>query len=190
MKNLILALFLLVNLSVYAQKPCELDINLKDSIGSYKSTKQYMVFERSFAGNSTHIFFALTETNGVLGVEVQSLQRSSEFVKAMCFDANSKVFMQLQNGKIVNLLHVDKEDCGILLRDDKKVNTRVLTGSFVFSRENYEDLKVSPVTFMRIQYAGETIDYPFRSGFVSELNKTMYEPETYFMKNIKCIEAN
>jgi len=190
MKNLIAALFLLINLAAFAQKPCELDANINDSVGTYKSTKQYMIFERSFAGNSTHVFFALTNTNGAIGVEAQILQRSPDFIKATCFDSGSRIFLQLQNGKIVSLLHAGNGNCGTLLVGEKGINNRVLTGTFLFARENYEDLKTSPVTFMRIKYGAETVDYPFMSGFVSELDKTMYEPENYFRNYIKCIEAN
>ena len=190
MKKIVLALFLLTNVSLLAQKPCEIDTDINDTVGTYKSTKQYMIFERSFAGNSTNVFFSLTNTNGVLGVEIQTLQRSNEFIKANCFTASSKIYLQLQNGKIVMLIYTGMDSCGTLLRDDKNYNNRILTGSFLFSKENYEDLKTSPVTFMRIQFAGDTIDYPFRTGFVSLLDKTMYEPEKYFMNYIKCIETN
>jgi hypothetical protein len=190
MKKIIIALFLLTNLSIYAQKPCEIDTDINDTVGSYKSTKQYMIFERSFAGNSTNIFFSLTNTNGVLGIEAQILQRSSEFIKAICLDASSKIYLQLQNGKIVTLIHAGSDSCGTLVRDEKNGNNRIVTSTFLFAKENYEELKVSPVTFMRIQYSGETVDYPFRSGFVSLLDKKMYEPERYFMNYINCIETN
>jgi hypothetical protein len=190
MKKIALALLLLVNLSVFGQKPCEIDANVNDSVGIYKSTKQYMIFERSFAGNSTNIFFALTNTNGILGIELQQVQSSSDFVKASCFDANSRVYLQLNNGKIVTLLYVGNETCGTFIRNDKNQNVRILSGSFVFSKENFEELKVSPVTFMRIKFAGETLDYPFKTGFVSVIDKAMYEPETFFMNFMKCIEAN
>ena len=188
MKNLVLAVLLLFKFTTFAQKPCEIDANVNDSIGTYKSTKQYMIFERSFAGNSTNLFFAITNTNGVLGVEAQVLQRSNEFIKACCFDANSKIYLQLQNGKIVTLFHAGKDDCGTFIRDDKNGNNRIISSTFLFIKENYEDLKVSPVTFMRVQFSGETVDYPFKTGFVSELDKKMYEPETYFMNYLKCVE--
>ncbi len=188
MKNLILAFFLLLNLITFAQKPCVLDADVNDSIGTFKSTKQYMIYERSFAGNSTNLFFALTNTNGLLGIETQILQRSNDFIKAMCFDSNSKIYLQLQNGKIVMLLHIGNDDCGTLIRDDTNLNNRILTGTFLFSKENYEELKVAPITFMRIQFAGETIDYPFKTNFVSQLDKTMYMPESYFINYLKCIE--
>lgn len=188
MKNLVIALFLFINYSAFAQKPCEIDTNVSDTLGTYKLTKQSIVFERSFAGNSTTVFFALSNTNGVLGLETQQLQRSSDFIKANCWDANSRIYLQLNNGKIVSLFYVGTETCGSLIRNDKNQNTRVLSGTFLFSKDNFEDLKVSPVTFMRIKYASETIDYPLKTGFVSELDKKMYEPEKYFMDFIKCVE--
>ena len=190
MKKIVLALFLLANLSVFAQKPCEIDANISDSVGTYKSTKQYMIFERSFAGNTTDIFFSLTNTNGILGLEVQQIISSSEFIKASCFNSDSRIYLQLNNGKIMTLFYVGNETCGTLIRNDKNQNIRIMSGSFVFSKENYEDLKVSPVTFMRIKYAGETLDYPLRTGFVSVLDNMMYEPEKYFMNYMRCVEIN
>ena len=75
--------------------------------------------------------------------------------------------MQLNNGKIVTLLFAGVETCGTLVRNDKNENTRILTGSFVFSKENFEELKTSPVTFMRIKYSSEIIDYPFKTELIS-----------------------
>lgn len=188
MNKIVLALFLFANLNAFSQKPCEIETNVTDSIGTYKSTKQFIIFERSFAGNSTDIFFALSNNNGVLGLELQLLRRSSGFIKANCFDANSRIYLQLNNGKIVTLLYFGNETCGTLIQNENGPNNRITTASFVFSRDNYEDLKVSPVTFMRIKYAGETVDYPFKTEFTAELDKKTYQPESYFINYLKCIE--
>ena len=188
MKNLFLALFLLFNLNIFAQKPCDIDTNVTDSLGTYKLTKQFVIFERSFAGNSTDILFALSSNNGVLGLETQQLQSSSDFIKANCFDANSRIYLQLNNGKIVNLLFAGNESCGTLIRNDKNQNCRILSGSFVFSKENFEDLKISQVTFMRIKFASETIDFPFKTEFTAELDKKTYQPENYFIDYLNCVE--
>lgn len=188
MQKIVFALFLFVNLTVFAQKPCEIDTNITDSLGTYKSTKQFIIFERSFAGNSTDIFFALTSNNGILGLETQILRRSSGFIKANCFDANSRIYLQLNNGKIVTLLYVGNETCGTLIRNENNSNSRIMSGSFVFSKDNYEDLKVSPVTFMRVKFSGETIDYPFKTEFTAEIDKKTYQPENYFINYLKCVE--
>ena len=187
-KKIVIALFLFATLCAFSQKPCEIETNVTDSLGTYKSTKQFIVFERSFAGNSTDIFFSLSSNNGVLSLEAQLLKRSSGFINANCFDANSRIYLQLNNGKIVTLLYVGNDTCGTLIQNENSPNSRIMTGSFVFSKENYEELKVSPVTFMRIKFAGETIDYPFRSEFTAELDKKTYQPENYFMNYLNCIE--
>ncbi len=188
MKNVILALFLVVNLTVFAQKPCEIDDNITDSLGTYKSTKQFIIFERSFAGNSNDILFALFSNNGILGIEMQQLQSSAGFIKANCFDSNSRIYLQLNNGKILTLLFAGNETCGTLIRNDKNENSRIMTGSFVFSKDNFEELKVSPVTFMRVKFASETIDFPFKTQFTAELDKKIYRPENYFIDYLKCVE--
>ena len=126
--------------------------------------------------------------NGVLGLETQQLQSSPDFIKANCFDANSRIYLQLNNGKFVTLLFAGNEMCGTLIRNEKNENSRILSGSFVFSKENFEDLKVSPVTFMGMKFAGETIYFPFRIEFTAELDKKTYQPENYFIDYLKCVE--
>ena len=88
----------------------------------------------------------------------------------------------------MTLLFAGNESCGTLIRNDKNENSRILSGSFVFSKENFEELKVSQVTFMRIKFAGEAIDYPFKTEFTSELDKKTYQPENYFIDFLKCVE--
>ena len=188
MKNVVLALFLFLNLTAFAQKPCEIDTNVTDSLGTYKSLKQFIIYERHFAGNDINIFFTLYSNNGILGLETQQVQSSSDFIKANCFNADSRIYLQLNNGKIVTLLYAAEETCGTYIRNDKNGNSRVIVGKFVFSKENFEDLKVSPVTFMRIKFSGETIDYPFKTEIISELDKKTYQPENYFINYLKCIE--
>ncbi len=188
MKKIVLALLLFAGVSAFAQNPCEIDVNVSDSIGTYKSTKQFIIFERSFAGNATDILFALTSNNGVLGIETQIIRRSSGFIKANCFDAGSRIYLQLNNGKIVTLIYVGNDTCGQLISNENNPSSRITSGSFVFSKDNYEQLKVSPVTFMRVKFAGETVDYPFKTEFIAELDKKTYQPENYFINYLKCIE--
>ena len=186
MKNLLYALLLLTTVVAWSQKPCEIDMDVKDSLGTYKATKQALIYERSFAGNATNIFFTLSSTNGVLALETQFLHKSPRFLKASCFDAGSKIYLQLNNGKIVTLLYSGNETCGSLLRDANNVNNRVISGRFLFTKENFEDLATSPVTFMRVKYAGETVDFPFKTELISELDKSKSQPENYFINNLKC----
>ncbi|WP_348822260.1 hypothetical protein [Flavobacterium aestuarii] len=188
MKYILILAFSFLSSSLLAQKPCEYATDVTDSIGTYKATKEYLISEKVFGGNSSYIFYSLALTDGLPTLTVQFIQKSKDFVKANCFDKNSKIFLQLQNGKIVTLLHIDKESCGTLIRDDKGFDNRVKSGIFMFGKENFDELKKSPVTLMRIKYLTDTEDYVFKKEFTSELDGKVYEPETYFIKNIGCVE--
>ncbi len=146
-------------------------------LGTYKSTKEYMIYEKNFAGNSSYIFFSLALTDGLPTLNVQLIQKSKDFMKANCFDKNSKLFLQLNNGKIITLIHIDEENCGTLIRDDKDFDNRVITGSFMFMKDSFEELKNSPVSLMRIKYLTDTEDYIIKKEFKSELNNVIYQPE-------------
>jgi len=188
MKQLFTLTIFLLTLTAFAQKPCEYSTNVTDSIGSYKITNEYLVNEKNFGGTSNYIFFSLAQTDGLPTLNVQLIQKSKEFIKANCFDKNSKIFLQLQNGKIVSLMHINQENCGTLIRDEKGFDNRVNTGIFLFMKDNYEELKKSPVTLMRIKYLTNIEDYIVKSELTSEMNGKIFHPNTYFMDNIRCVE--
>ncbi|WP_310595700.1 hypothetical protein [Flavobacterium sp.] len=186
MKHVLAIALFIFSLQSFAQKPCEYTTNVTDSIGTYKSTKEYMIAEKNFAGTSSYIFFSLAVADGMPLLNVQLIQKSKGFMKANCFDKNSKLFLQLNNGKVVTLIHMDQENCGSMLRDDKGFDNRITPGTFMFMKDSFEELKKSPVSMMRIKYLTDTEDYVLKKQFTSELNNEVYEPETYFVQNIDC----
>lgn len=189
MKYALLAIVCLLQFNLYAQKPCEYATNVVDSIGSYKVTSEYLVHERNFAGKSSYIFFSLVNTDGMPFLNFQQIEKSGDFLKANCFDANSKIYLQLTNGKVVTLIHNNEESCGTMISlPEEAKSTRILTGSFMFMKGSFEDLKESPVSLMRVKFTTETIDYIFKKELTSELTKGIYEPEKYFINFLKCVE--
>jgi hypothetical protein len=188
MKYYIVAAFALLCSSISAQKPCDLSADVKDSLGTYKETRDYLVFERNFGATSSYAFFSLVKTDGMPTLNVQFIDKSKDFIKAKCFDKNSKMYLQLDNGKIVTLLHIDAENCGTTVRDDKQTNNRIMNGIFMFIKGTFEDLKSSPVSVMRVRYATDTVDYIFKSEFTSELDGKTYQPGRYFIDTLHCID--
>lgn len=188
MKKIITLLFLTIFYSTFAQKPCEYSTNVTDSIGTLKTTKDYIIFERNFAGNSSYIFFSLSNSDGTPMLNLQTIQKSADFIKANCMDANSKLFLQLTNGKVITMVHTQNENCGTLLRvEAENKYSRINSGSFLFLKGTLEDLKTSPVSLMLIKYGAEILDYVFKKELVSELTKETYYPENYFIDYLNCI---
>ena len=188
MKKAVLLLVLLISSTLFAQKPCEYSANVTDSIGTYKATKEYMIYEKNFAGNTNYIFYSMALTDGTPTLNINFIQKSKDFLKANCFDKNSKLYLQLNNGKIITLLHIDQENCGTLIRDEKGFDNRVLTGTFMFIKGTFQDLKSSAVNMMRIKYLTDIEDYIIKKEFQSELNSQVYQPETYFVNYLHCME--
>lgn len=170
-----------------AQKPCDFSADVKDSLGVYKSTREYAFYEKVFGSTSTHIFFSLVKTDDMPALNVTSITKSNDFIKANCLDKNSRLYLQLANGKVVTLLYGGDENCGTNVRDQKNKNNRIQTAVFLFMKDNYEELKKSPVVLMRVRYLTDTIDYIVKSSFVSEQDGKTYTPETYFMDSLHCI---
>lgn len=189
MKYFLLVVVLFFQINIYAQKQCEYSQNFADSIGSYKATKDYIVHERNFAGKASYIFFYLINSDGLPALNFQLIEKSGDFLKANCFDKNSKIYLQLTNGKVVTMLHTNDESCGTMVNiDEENKYSRFLTGSFLFMKGTMEDLKTSPVSLIRVKYTTGIIDYVFKKELVSELTKETYQPENYFINYLKCIE--
>lgn len=188
MKYIITIALLFLSINSFSQNNCEYRTNIKDSLGTYKSTIEYMIYEKNFAGNTSYIFYTLALTDGLPTLNLQLIQKSKDFMKANCFDKNSKMFLQLNNGKIITLLHIDQENCGSMVRDDKGFDNRILVGTFMFLKGTIEDLKSSRVNLMRIKYLTDIEDYVIKKEFKSELNDKVYEPESFFIKNLHCID--
>ena len=189
MKHL-LSLLLLLTLSVNAQKKdCIYDIEEKTDSTSLRVLPNVLMHEKIFGNTNEYLFFALLNDNGTPMLSIQQLQKSKDFIKTNCIAKNSKIVLQLMNGKIINLISSDEEACSVLTYDTKeKNNIRVLDGYFYFTKTNYEELKNSPISLMRIQFAGETKDYILKSELNSETLKTKSKPDSFFMEFLKCVE--
>ncbi len=189
MKYVVCLIFLLTITSNYAQKPCEFTTNVVDSIGSYKTTKEYLLYEKNFAGNATYIFGSLILTDEKALFNFQMIEKSADFLKAKCLDKNSKIFLQLNNNKIITFSFASEENCGTLVRDEKGINNRILSGYFNINKADYENLKQSQISFIRVKFAPEVADFVMRKEFKSELNNEVYQPESYFIDFVHCLEA-
>jgi hypothetical protein len=186
-KIIVIISFLTFSLISSAQTDCEYSSNVTDSIGTYKSTKEYLMHERVFGNSQTSIFFSLINAEGLLSLNMQLISKSSEFIAAKCFDKNSKIYIQLTNGKIVTLIAAETDTCGNAVINEKET-IRLLNGYFLFVKDNFEELKTSPISFIRIKYVGEAIDYVCMSELASEVDKKTYAPDNYFINYLKCVE--
>lgn len=168
---------------------CEYSIDDKTEGQELKTTPDYLMHEKVFGGTSQFVFFSLSNSQGVPVVNFQLLSKSKDFAKIYCLDSTSKIYIQLASGRIVTLLCATQDQCSNMVYDSAENNNiRVLTGAFLFTKGTMEDLTKSPITFIRVKYTTETVDYPIKGTLPSEAMGKTYNPDSYFMKFLKCIE--
>jgi hypothetical protein len=189
MKKIFLLIILFGTCQLSAQKNCDYSINEKDSIGTIKSTKQYLVYQRVFGSTSNSIYLNLTRSDETPFLTVLFINKSPDFIKANCFDAQSKLYFQLENGKIITLLHENTDKCGNYIKSETdQKNVRILEGNFFFMKDTMEELKKSPISLLRIKLGTDTIDYVFKEELVSEIDGKLSRPNGYFMDYLHCIQ--
>jgi hypothetical protein len=187
MRFLAIAALFVCSITAFAQKPCDFGVNVTDSIGTYRATKETLVYEKNFAGNSAYIFNSIAVSDGLPTLNVQFIEKSYDFIRAVCFVANPNLYLKFETGKIVPLLHIPQQRGGSLVRDEKGMNNRVLSGYFVFRKDDADFLKTSPISLMRIKFATDTADYIIRREFNAELDGKTYNPANYFLDFYHCI---
>ncbi|MFK7003844.1 hypothetical protein BWK63_10260 [Flavobacterium covae] len=181
-------LFLFTNFYIWSQKPCELALNIKDSISVIKQTKSCTIYEKVFGGKTTLIFLSLISTNGIPSLKLEHLQKSQKFETPICFDKSSKIIFQLSNGRIYTLLYGDNDRCDDLIYNEKeRINNRFIESNFFFLKDDLEELKKYPISFMRINFAGTSTDYVIRKELDCETLVETYFPAQFFIDHFNCI---
>lgn len=189
MKKLVLLLFLGVSLNAAAQDECKYSVLPTEENKNYKATTDYLMYEKVFGGTSTFVFFSLANSEGVPILNFQLLAKGKDFPPMYCFDKSSKIYLQLINGKIITLINALDDSCTNLIYDEaEKNNIRMLSSSFLFTKGSIEELEKSPIALMRVRYGAEVVDYPVKKELSSEIITGKFNPESYFINNLKCIE--
>ena len=186
--KLLLTTFLTLFSFVSFSQNCDYSSNINDSIGTYKSTKDVLMQERIFGNKTTLLFFSLDKTDNLKSLNFQLIEKSNDFISVNCLDKNSKIYFQLENGKIVTLIHSKTDACGVAVRDEKGNNNRITSTNFYFLDNAIAELKGSPISFMRVKYGIATKDYVIKQELISELDKKKYNPSNFFIDYLRCVE--
>jgi hypothetical protein len=186
----LLFILLFSGISTYAQKPCEYDFEVRNDSINFRETKKQLIYEREIGKKSSYAFVSLINDNGYIMLNFQKIQKSDSFIETECFDKDSRIFLQLSNGRIYTLIHEDKEICSARYPDvDNKLNIRVLNTFFYFTKDDFEDLKKYPVNIMQIRYgANDKTTYVMEKQIVSKNLNITSHPESIFMNNYYCVE--
>jgi hypothetical protein len=186
MNKIILALLFPIFL-IAQNKDCVFEIDQKTDSTSTKIMQSKLMHERVLGSNSEYLFFSLLNSNGIPMLQIQQVQNSKDFIPTTCLNQKSRIVLQLTNGKIVNLISYNEDVCSELSSIDG-INTRLLNGYFLFTKENYEELKKSPVSLMRIQFTAENKSYVLKKLLFSESLLESSNPESFFMDYLNCVE--
>lgn len=183
---------ILASTSIWAQTapsiPCEWSTDVKDSIGTYKSLKDIMLYEKVFGGKQLVIYVALAKENQNLFLEVTHIQKGAGFLPALCWDANSRIILQLLGDKACMLPYAGSDMCGSLIKGADGQYHRVLTGRFSIPKALWADLKKGTISLARFKFAAETVDLIIKSELQSETDKKRYFPERLFVDRWACLE--
>jgi len=187
----LLLFFLLISCVVTAQNTCEFDFEIKNDSIDYRETKKHLIYERIFGKKTNYAFVSLLNDGGYLMMNFQKVQKSDSFIETECFDKETRIYLQLTNGRIYTLLHIDRDVCSVRVPDieSKALHIRSLNTSFFFMEDDYQDLKKYPVALLQIRFStGEKSSYVMEKELVSKNLEVTSHPERIFIDYYSCIE--
>jgi hypothetical protein len=187
MKSVILIIHLFIASLLWSQKNCDFASQVSDSLGTYRSTKEYLIFERVFGNSEQFLYANLNNADGTPYLTLQYIQKNNQFINAQCFDENSKIYLQLENGKVVTLIHTNDETCGNFVINEEGKHVRVLVGNFFFLKNNLDELKSQPITMLRVKFGTDHRDFVIKEFLESETLKKTYRPAFYFGDYLHCV---
>lgn len=182
------AFLLLSNFTFSQDKTCDFEIDIVTDSSSTRVLKDKIIDESVFGNTTSFLTFKLFEVDGFLGVNFQYLQKSKDFLSPICIDKNTKMVLELSNGKQVKLINSNEIIvCNDLQYDAvNKNNVRILNGFFYFSPENFQDLRTEKVYLIKLTANTGDVDFVIKPNLDSEIYKTKSTPDTYFIDNLKC----
>lgn len=185
----ITVLLFLTQFTFSQDKPCEYEIDVATDTSSTRVLKDKIIDESVFGNTTSFLTFKLFNVDGFIGLNFQYLQKSKDFLTPICIDKNTKIYLEMANGKQVKLINsLDTETCNDLQYDNvNKNNLRILSGFFYFTPENFEDLKTSKVYLIKIAAATGDVNFVIKPELKSEIYKDTSNPDTYFINNLKCL---
>lgn len=191
MKNIIriITLLLLTNLAFGQEKACEFEIEIVTDTSNTKVLKEKIIDENIFGNTTSFLTFKLFVVDGFVGLNLQYLQKSKDFLSPICIDGNTVVYLELSNGKQVKLINSSKnEDCNEIQYDEiNKNNLRILSGFFYFTPENFQDLKTEKVYLIKVTANTGDVNFVIKPELNSEIYKEKSTPDTYFIDYLKCL---
>lgn len=182
------AFLLLSNFTFSQDKTCDFEIDIVTDSSSTRVLKDKIIDESVFGNTTSFLTFKLFEVDGFLGVNFQYLQKSKDFLSPICIDKNTKMVLELSNGKQVKLINSNEIIvCNDLQYDAvNKNNVRILNGFFYFSPENFQDLRTEKVYLIKLTANTGDVNFVIKPNLDSEIYKTKSTPDTYFIDNLKC----
>src|SRR5574343_1157866 len=188
MKKIIFYLLIFSTNSFAQNKDCLFEVNEETDSTYTKVLPEKFIYESVFGSTTRFLSFKLYNIDGIMGLNIQYVQKSMNFLTSTCIDKDTKIYLQLSNGKEVKLINsLDQETCNSLNIDPiSKNNIRVLNGYFNFIKENFEYLKTEKVYLVRIVTITGEERFIINSELKSEINKETSHPDQFFIEYLPC----
>lgn len=169
--------------------PCDLDYEIQNDSVQVKRYHQTLIYELDMGKNGESLFANLIEIGDTPLLEIQYIQKSTDFIPLLCFDRRSMLSIQLLNGTVVSLRHFNTDICSNFIYDKDQKNIRVINSYFKLEPKDFDILKASKISMIRIRFLTDIKTYSIKNELYSNSHATSFEPALFFQKSIPCLQT-
>lgn len=190
MKKMIALLLLFTAMVGYGQ---ESDCNYKLQVDT--EAEQFVLTNAELAEymlgleRTVFIYFSLMKEADVKSLVIQlSVNAKKQVPPMMCFNKDSRVSFQLEDGSFVSLRYLGDELCGRQTENEDTLHNSTSEAAFFLDETSLKRLSESEILSMRLTTMRTNFDVAFQDVLSNEELPVPIYPKEFFLNYLQCLE--
>jgi len=188
MKKLLLPLFLLYLLTGYSQDSCNYKIQVDTESEQFTLTHEVLADYMLGKNQTVFIYFSLMKEDTIRSLVLQLSLNAAEMPPIACFNKDSRVSFELDNGSFVSLRYLGEVNCGRQSEPKDALKNSTSEAAFYIDDKSMLMLKESKLKSMRLTTMKTNFDIEFQNLISNSIIKEPVYPKEFFLNNLSCVE--
>ena len=172
----------------YAQDTCNYKIQVDTENEQFLLTHEVLTDFMIGNKQTAFIYFSLMKEGDVKSLVLQLSLNSAEMPPIACFNKDSRVSFELENGKFVSLRYLGDVNCGRETEPKDALKNSTSEAAFFIDDKSFDILQESNLKSMRLTTMKTHFDIEFQNVISNSVLKEPVYPKEFFLKYLSCVE--
>lgn len=186
----LLSLFILCSslIGLAQTEDCSYKIQIDTDEETFKLTNEELTEFLVGRDRNVFIYFSLMREDAVKSLVMQVSVNAKEIPPILCFNKDSRVSFELEDGSFASLRYLGEVTCGRQVENSETLNNSTSEAAFLLDDASEKRLLQSKITSMRITTMKTNFDVTFQDVLSNAQIENPIYPKEFFLKYLKCLE--